>query len=232
MNVHILQHVSSEGPGSIEDWCLANGHTMSVTPLYMPAVALPDISVVDLLVVMGGPMSVYDDGIFPWLVSEKMFIRDFLATGKPVLGICLGAQLLAVCSGVRVERALHPEIGWFRVSPTPAAVALPWFRSLLARQPVLFHWHGDRFEIPHGAANLAITEANDNQAFVLGGHAVGLQFHPEMTPALLEQMVAEGRRELNGGRFVQSEEAIIGQAAYRESGSVMRGVLDYLEQIY
>lgn len=231
MNVQILQHVSFEGPGSIEDWCLANGHAISVTPMYMPSAVLPDIAGVDLLVIMGGPMSVYDDGLFPWLVAEKMFIRRFLTTGKPVLGICLGAQLLALCSGVRVERAPHMEIGWFPVAATPAAAAVPWFCALLARKPVLFHWHGDRFEIPEGAVNLAMTEANDNQAFVLDGHAVGLQFHPEITPGLLEQMVAEGRHELNGGRFVQPAERIAERALYRESGSVMRGVLGYLEEL-
>jgi len=231
MNVHILQHVSFEGPGSIEDWCLANGHAMSVTPLYMPSAVLPDLAGVHLLVIMGGPMSVYDDGLFPWLVAEKRFIRDFLATGKPVLGICLGAQLLALCCGVRVERAPHVEIGWFPVAPSPAAAAVPWLCSLLAPKPVLFHWHGDRFEIPGGATNLAMTEANDNQAFVLNECVVGLQFHPEITPGLLEQMVAEGRHELTKDRFVQSADRILGHAEYRDGGKVIRGVLSYLESL-
>ncbi|HLZ89445.1 MAG TPA: type 1 glutamine amidotransferase, partial [Puia sp.] len=221
MRVHVLQHVLFEGPGSIADWCVAGGHALSVTPLYSAGGVLPDVEVVDLLVIMGGPMSVYDDEVHPWLATEKEFIRAFLETEKPVLGICLGAQLLAVCCGARVGRAIHTEIGWFPVSPTPAAAAFPWLDSLLASRPVLFHWHGDRFEIPAGAENLVSTEANDNQAFVLlGGRVVGLQFHPEMTPVLLEQMLAEGRHELRVSDFVQTEDSMITGAEYRDAGGV------------
>ena len=229
MRVHVLQHVPFEGPGSIADWCVAGGHALNITPLFIPNNALPETAAVDLLVNMGGPMSVYDEQIHPWLAAEKEFIRTFLTTGKPVLGICLGAQLLALCCGATVGRAAHPEIGWYPVSPTPAAAVFPWLNALLANRPVLFHWHGERFEIPAGAENLAETDANDNQAFILGeGRIVGLQFHPEMTPVLLEQMVAEGRHELVAGGFVQSADAIGAGAEYRKSGVVMRGVLDHL----
>jgi len=229
MNVHVLQHVPFEGPGSIEDWCVAGGHSLRVTPLYAPEAALPAIADVDLLVIMGGPMNVYEDAIYPWLVAEKHFITSFLRSGKPVLGICLGAQLLALCCGAPVGRAAQVEIGWFPVEPTPAAADFPWLNTLLANRPVLFHWHGDRFDIPAGASNLVSTKANDNQAFVLeGGRVVGLQMHPEVTPGLLEQMVAEGRDELTTSAFIQSAEEICAGAAYRDAGMVMRGVLNHL----
>jgi GMP synthase-like glutamine amidotransferase len=230
MNVHVLQHVPLEGPGSIEDWCLAGGHSLRVTPLYSPGAFLPDAGAIDLLVIMGGPMSVYDDALFPWLAAEKEFIKAFLQTQKPVLGICLGSQLLALCSGASVGKAAQLEIGWFPVEPTPAAEALPWLHSLLVSRPVLFHWHGDRFGIPAGAENLVSTEANDNQAFALaGGRVIGLQFHPEVTPVLLEQMVAEGRNELRPGGFVQSADCIFSEATYRDPGMVVRGVLNHLK---
>lgn len=229
MNVHVLQHVPFEGPGSIEDWCVASGHTLSITHLYSPGMILPDAETIHLLVIMGGPMNVYDDAVFPWLPAEKAFITTFLRTKKPVLGICLGAQLLALCAGASVGRAAHLEIGWFPLEPTPAATAFPWLQSLLADRPVLFHWHGDRFDIPPGAANLVTTKANDNQAFALeGGRVIGLQFHPEVTPGLVEQMVAEGREELVLSPFVQSADAISANAAYREAGVVMRRVLHHL----
>ena len=229
MNVHVFQHVSFEGPGSIADWCFANGHVLSITPLYAAGVVFPEPDAVDLLVIMGGPMSVYDDALYPSLAGEKAFISTFLRTSKPVLGICLGAQLIALCSGVPVGRAAHPEIGWYPVSPTPAAAAFPWLYSLLESRPMLFHWHGDRFGIPPGAVNLASTEANDNQAFVLNdGLVVGLQFHPEMTPELLEQMVAEGRHELQVGGFIQSAVAIMEGAMFGVSRVVMWAVLDHL----
>ncbi|HEY4108696.1 type 1 glutamine amidotransferase [Puia sp.] len=229
MNVQVLQHVPFEGPGSIADWCIAGGHVLHITPLYLPEAILPEMNTIDLLVIMGGPMNVYDDAVFPWLAAEKEFIRAYLQAGKPVLGICLGAQLLALCSGVNVGRARHSEIGWFPAHATRAAEAFPWFHSLFADEPVLFHWHGDRFEIPAGAENLVSTKANDNQAFILAdGLVIGLQFHPEITPVLLEQMVAEGRDELGGGGFVQSAETIVGSAEYRDAGMVMHGVLEYL----
>jgi GMP synthase-like glutamine amidotransferase len=229
MNIHVLQHVPFEGPGSIGDWCIANGHTMTTTLLCSPDAVLPETGTVDVLVIMGGPMNVYEEATHPFLLEEKDFIRGFLRTGRPALGICLGAQLLAVCAGARVVRAPNPEIGWFEVRPTPAARQHPWLCSLLAAGPLLFHWHGDRFEIPPGAENLAITEANDNQAFVLGkGRIAGLQFHPEITPALLSQMVAEGRNELIAGAFIQSPETILSKADFREPGIFMRGIMDWL----
>jgi GMP synthase-like glutamine amidotransferase len=229
MRVQVLQHVPFEGPGSIADWCVAGGHALNITHLYSSGMELPGVAGIDLLVIMGGPMNVYDDEIYPWLPVEKEFIRAFLATEKLVLGICLGAQLLALCCGAAVGRAAHPEIGWFPVSPTPAAEAFPWLHAVLASEPTLFHWHGDRFDLPVGAENLVTTAANDNQAFVLGGgRVVGLQFHPEVTPVLLEQMVAEGRHELQAAGFVQSAEAIVAGAQYRKSGVVMRGVMDHL----
>ncbi len=228
MNVYVLQHVPFEGPGPIADWCIARDHVLHITPLYAAVTVLPDVSHIDLLVIMGGPMNVYDDAVYPWLVAEKQFIKTFLDTGKPVLGICLGAQLLAVCSGGAVGQAQHTEIGWFPVEPTSAAAAVPWLYPLLVKRPVLFHWHGDRFTIPAGAENLVTTEANDNQAFLLNdGRVVGLQFHPEVTPVLLQQMMAEGRHELRAGGFIQSATRIIEEAAYEEAASMMRAVLDH-----
>ena len=230
MNVHILQHVTFEGPGAIADWCIANGHQINIHLLSAPRMVLPDVEDVDLLVIMGGPMNVYDEDTHPWLAAEKVFIREFLTTDRPVLGICLGAQLLAVCSGASVGSATQLEIGWFAVKPTVAAENFPWLYSLLAVEPILFHWHGDRFAIPAGGENLAITEANDNQAFVLsGGRVVGLQFHPEVTPPLLEQMMAEGRHELRPGSFVQGSDTILTHAEYRKAGMLMRGVMEHLE---
>lgn len=229
MNVHVLQHVPFEGPGSVEDWCVAGGHSLHITHLYSAGMNMPVMAGIDLLVIMGGPMNVYEDHLYPWLAAEKAFITEFLRSGKPVLGICLGAQLLALCCGAPVGRAAHLEIGWFPVEATPAAAAYPWLQALLAARPVLFHWHGDRLGIPAGASNLVSTTANDNQAFALeGGRVVGLQFHPEVTPGLLEQMVAEGRDELRAEAFVQSADEIYSAAAYRDAGMVMRGVLDHL----
>jgi GMP synthase-like glutamine amidotransferase len=188
----------------ITDWCYGKKHPVSFTRFYRPDFVLPDPASVDMLVVMGGPMGVYDEKDLPWLSAEKAFLSEAIRLNKKILGICLGAQLLAAVSGAGVRRTPRKEIGWFPVFPTAAAGSHPWFHALLKDHPVLFHWHGDRFDIPAGAGNLAFTEANDNQAFLLGDRIVGLQFHGEIRAQDLSPMVKAGEADLTGGPFVQS----------------------------
>lgn len=228
MNVHIFQHVPFEGPGIIADWCLSKGHRMTTTGWYAPEHHLPTPDQVDLLVIMGGPMGVYDENIHPWLREEKAYITSFLQKDKPILGICLGAQLLAVCSGAIVKAAPQKEIGWFPVKPTAAAKDQPWFYSIFESEPVLFHWHGDRFEIPTGAVNLAYTAANDNQAFLLHEKALGLQFHTEIKKDGLFRMMDEGRDELQEGAYIQSADTILSTSCFEGSHHIMRKVLEHL----
>jgi len=228
MNIHVLQHVPFEGPGIITDWCLSHGYHLGTTPLYSPDHRLPSADAVDMLIMMGGPMGVYDEDIYPWLTAEKAFIQAFLQQNKPVLGICLGAQLLAVCSGAIVRPAPQKEIGWFPVKPTAAARNEPWFYSLFENTPTLFHWHSDRFEIPKDAVNLAFTEANDNQAFLLNKKALGLQFHAEVKEDGLQQMVQEELLELQEGAYVQPAEVLLANPSFEAAHSIMRAVLDHL----
>jgi GMP synthase-like glutamine amidotransferase len=155
MNVHYFQHVSFEGPGYITTWLTEQGHNITATLFFERQYRLPDLSEIDALIVMGGPMSVYDDHLYPWLQEEKAFIEDAIEAGKKVLGICLGAQLAALCLGTFVPTALQKEIGWYPVQPAPEAVKIaPGISALLAEQPVVFHWHGDKFDIPYGVMNL------------------------------------------------------------------------------
>ena len=228
MNIHVLQHVPFEGPGIITDWCLSHGHQMDITPLYSPDHRLPSVDAVDLLIIMGGPMGAYEEDIYPWLKEEKAFIQTFLQQDKPVLGICLGAQLLAVCSGAIVRPAPQKEIGWFPVKPTAAARNEPWFHSLFENNPILFHWHGDRFEIPKHAVDLALTEANDNQAFLLYEKALGLQFHAEVNEEGLRQMVQEGLHELQEGAYIQPAEVLLASPSFDVAHPIMRAILDHL----
>lgn len=148
MRVHYLQHVPYEGLGYIETWLKENNHSISGTRFYEPGYALPSISDIDALVIMGGPMSVYDDYKYPWLREEKIFIEDSINAGKKVLGICLGAQLVALCLGANIHTAQHQEIGWFRVQPTEQIKSISWLHQLFKDEPTVFHWHGDQFEIP------------------------------------------------------------------------------------
>ncbi|WP_158559296.1 glutamine amidotransferase-related protein [Deminuibacter soli] len=228
MNVHVLQHVSFEGPEFIADWCAEKGHHLTYTRFYQPGAPLPTQNDVDFLVIMGGPMGVYDTDIYPWLQQEKDFITAFLTTNKPVLGICLGAQLLSVCAGAAVQPAPQKEIGWFPVMPVAATTAVPWLQALLQHNPVLFHWHGDRFNIPAGAVNLAATAANDNQAFLLGNNQLALQFHAEVKPDGMQRMITAGLDELQPGSFIQSADTITGKANFSASNTIMRGMLEQL----
>lgn len=209
LTVHYFQHVSFEGLGYIRTWLDAQGHEVTGTRFYEPDYTLPDPAAIDALVVMGGPMSVHDDAAFAWLAAEKDFIRRCIESGKKVLGICLGAQLLAHCLGAEVHRAPHREIGWFRVFPTAESRALSWFHGLFRSAPEVLHWHGDQFEIPRpGGLELLYSEANGRQAFSYGDRLLGLQFHLEVTVDGLQQLIAHAGADLQPHPFVQSEEQL------------------------
>lgn len=204
MNVHVLQHVPFEGLGSMEPWLLARGARITYTRFFKET-ALPPLDDLDLLIAMGGPMSVNDEARLPWLRAEKQFLAQAIASGIPTLGICLGAQLIASALGAPVTKNPLPEIGWFPLEPvsssTPPPVAIP------AAVPV-FHWHGETFALPPGAVSFARSVACAQQAFHLGGYVVGLQFHLETTAATAEALLQHCADELTPGTFVQSAEEI------------------------
>lgn len=225
MQVHWLQHVAFEGLGSIADWAQARGHTLVPVRLWAGA-ELPPPAVIELLVVMGGPMSVGDEAEFPWLRVEKQFLRAVIAAGRPVLGICLGAQLLADVLGAPVTRNPHKEIGWFPVHRVGPAAGWPWPESTLA-----FHWHGDTFGIPPGARHLAASAACAHQAFLYDNRVLGLQFHLETTAASARDLLDHCAHELVPGPCIQDRQAILAgipQAA--ACNQLLASLLDTLTQ--
>ena len=158
-----------------------------------------DLNPVRGLVLLGGPMSVNDS--LAWLRPELYLIERALQRNLPILGICLGAQLLAKALGARVYRNPSAEIGFFPISPTPAASSDPLLRHLHPFDPV-FHWHAETFDLPRNATHLAYSETCPNQAFRYGSHAWGFQFHPEASPSVIREWIAQDRacgdaRELN-----------------------------------
>jgi GMP synthase-like glutamine amidotransferase len=226
MQAHYLQHVPFEGLGSIEPWLRAAKYEISSTRFYESA-DLPLPNDVDLLIVMGGPMSVNEEAEHPWLAQEKRFIRSCIHAGKPVLGICLGSQLIASAMGARVYRHHRKEIGWFPIQSTRSDEDSGFhFPSSVD----VFHWHGETFELPAGATLLAKSEACDNQAFQLGQSVIGLQFHLETTPDAAREIVSHCRAELSPADYVQSEATIL--AASREKyvtiNNLMGQVLTFL----
>jgi GMP synthase-like glutamine amidotransferase len=178
MRIHYLQHMVCEGTGRIADWIRDRGHAVAGTHLYRGE-PLPADDAFDFLVIMGGPMNIYEHRNHPWLPAEKRFIKRAIDSGRIVLGICLGAQLIADVLGAKVYQNPTFEIGWFPVRFNAAKQSLP----ALARFPdqlSVLHWHGDTFELPPGTLHLAASDACANQAFALGNRVIGLQFHIEM----------------------------------------------------
>lgn len=187
MRLHGLRHARFEKEAEIAAWARQRGHSLTHTDLWNGETP-PDPSCFDFLVVMGGPMNIYEEDIFPWLALEKRFLKASIDAGKLVLGVCLGAQLLADVLGGPVTKGAHREIGWHRVSAGPDAAKSRVFASLPPEYEA-FHWHGDTFAIPPGALWTAQSEACAHQGFsALGDRVVGLQFHLETNAASMAEL--------------------------------------------
>lgn len=207
MNIHCFQHVGYEGPACIPVWAAERGYDFTVTRTDLDS-SLPALDDVDLLIVLGGPMSVYRTDRWPWIETEKAYVRDCIAAGKPVLGICLGAQLIAAAIGEIVEPNAQKEIGWFDVELRPAANK-SLIAGILPRRFLVFQWHGDRYRLPAGAVSLASSEGCDEQAFQYRDNVVGLQFHLEATPEWVTSLADRDADQLVAGLYIQTREQML-----------------------
>jgi GMP synthase-like glutamine amidotransferase len=207
VNINVLQHAAHEGPGEIEVWAHQHGHQVAVTHLYSGD-ALPSRDSFDLLVVMGGEMNIYQYRQWPWLKPERELIEAVLAAGKPVIGICLGAQLIADALGSRVTQNAKIELGWQPITFTPEARA---FLPDLPETATVLHWHEDTFELPEGATRLATSAACSEQGYVIPGKCLGLQFHMEVDANLAVQFV-HSQGIWPEGPYVQLPEDVIDHA--------------------
>jgi GMP synthase-like glutamine amidotransferase len=225
MRAHYFQHVPFEGLGCIRPWLVAAGYEVTCTRFFESA-DLPQLKEIDFLIAMGGPMSVNDEEELPWLVAEKRFIRRALEAGKPVLGICLGAQLIASALGARVYPNELKEIGWFPLRGIGGGADRFRFPGTIQA----FHWHGETFDLPPGAVHLARSDGCENQAFQIGRTAIGMQFHLETTPEAAEKLVVNCRAELTPSRYVQSERELLQAPAgnYRAVNGLMVELLSFL----
>jgi GMP synthase (glutamine-hydrolysing) len=193
---------------------------------------LPDPDELDCLVVMGGPMSAWEEREHPWLRSEKRLIEHMIELGKPLLGICLGAQLVADVLGARIYRGARQEIGWFTLEATGEAANEPVGRCLPHTFDA-FLWHADSFDLPSGAVHLARSEAYQQQAFVYGS-ALALQFHLEVRPEWVRCIAERDADQLIPDRSVQGMERIVSvpESLYRANNRLLDRLLDaWLESL-
>ena len=207
MRIHCLTHVPFEDAAAIETWSCRRGCPLTYTRLYKHD-TLPPLDSFDLLAVMGGLMNVYEQEQYPWLAEEKQFLRKAIDQKKKILGVCLGAQLLADVLGGKVTSNIYKEIGWHEVSLTDQADQSPVFSSVFPDRFTVFQWHGDTFQIPSGAIHLAENKACPNQAFQYGNHVLALQFHLEYTQDSIEKMLANCAHELTDGPCIQKPKTI------------------------
>ena len=235
MRAHFLQHVPFEGLGSIQDWLDKAGYSVTSTRFF-ESDDLPDPDAIDVLIVMGGPMSVNDETEFPWLVKEKTFVRAVMDRGTPVVGVCLGAQLIASSLGAVVKPGEEKEIGWFSINAEKHGSEFSSRDDVFSfpETEEVFHWHGETFDLPAGAVRLASSSACLNQAFQWGERVIGLQFHLETTPQSAAAIVNNCREELETGRavsrYVQTETEILGASAgrYERINVLMEDVLGFI----
>ena len=228
MRIHHLQHVPFEDLSSIDLILKVKGHELTATHLY-EGEQLPSVKEIDWLIVMGGPMGIYDEAKYPWLNAEKLFIKKAIESNKIILGICLGAQLIADALGAKVYQNKHREIGWFNISRLPE-VSDTVLSEVIPDQMEAFHWHGDTFDIPQGAKAIGASEACQNQGFIMNNRVLGFQFHLETTLQSANALINNCRDELDKSQYVQTESEILSDnQRFTNINQVMYSVLEVLE---
>ena len=191
----VVQHVPHEGLGTFEPVLRQAGCSLVMLKAYEPKAAWPDLSQIQGLIVMGGPQSVYEQARYPYLTREIELLRQTVDADLPILGVCLGAQLLAVALGAKVTKNPQKEIGWYPLMREPGADNDPLCEPF-GQTETVFQWHGDTFALPKGAVRLFSSPLCQEQAFRYGDRIYGLQFHVEVTEAMIRAWLLANKQEL------------------------------------
>jgi GMP synthase-like glutamine amidotransferase len=230
MRLHYFQHVSFEGLGSIEPWAKKMAYEITSTRFFAKD-PFPNLDDIDWLIVMGGPMGIYEEEKYPWLSSEKKYIEQAVIRGKIVLGICLGAQLIAYVLGAKIYPNKHKEIGWFPIQKTHET-AQTRLADFLPNEIDAFHWHGDTFDIPKGAIHFVKSEACENQGFIYDDHVVALQFHLETMEKSAKELIDNCLDDITEGPFIQSSVEIFSdKKRFEKINFLMSELLNHLSYV-
>jgi len=230
MKVLIIKHIEVEGPGLIEG-CLRQEKIPYQILTLQPSLPLPKIDNLSHIVILGGPMNVYEEDRYPFLREEDLFIKESIQRGKTVLGICLGAQLMAKALGAKVTKAPTQEIGWYDVSLTRAGSHDPLFSRLPKTFPV-FQWHEDTFDIPSAAKLIATSNPVPHQAFRYGENAYGLQFHLEVTEEMIRDWMKTYEEELNGFKTPLLPEQKILSETEKKIGTYQKRGMEFFKNFF
>lgn len=203
----VLQHIECEDLGTIADAISRRGISYQYVRLFDGEPVPEDIERYSGLIILGGPMNVYEEDKYPYLKDEDKLIKKVINRGLPVLGICLGGQLIAKASNVIVRKGARKEIGWYELNLTSSGKKDTIFKNFPEKLTV-FQWHGDTFDIPSDATHIASSELFPNQAFRIGNKVYGLQFHLEVTEKMIRQWIAEYQDELSSLNYRDPERII------------------------
>ena len=212
----VWRHKAHEGPGVFGDLLAARGWQVRIVDVAQPADVTPEAETADLLLIMGGPMGVYQTDVHPFLTAEIELCARRLVQDQPTIGICLGAQIMATALGARVFPAPQREIGWFPLEPEEWTAGDSEAWGLAARTATVLHWHGDTFDLPAGTLRLAGSAATHNQGFRAGRNGYALQFHLEVPSAEIRLWTTGLRPHPDQGDGVQTAEEI-------EAGALRHG---------
>jgi len=203
----VLQHIGCEDLGTIEQAMIHRGISYRYVRLFDGDPLPEDIKNYSGLIILGGPMNVYEEDVYPYLKDEDILIKEAVKRRIPVLGICLGGQLIAKATGAKVNKGAKKEIGWYDLLLTPGGKADKVFKNSPERLTV-FQWHGDTFDIPSDATLLAGSVLFPNQAFRIGDNIYGLQFHLEVTQKMISRWINEYKDELSSLDYIDPEKII------------------------
>jgi GMP synthase-like glutamine amidotransferase len=204
MKIQVFQHVAFEGPAYISEIAEMYSCGIQICRFDKHQKPMPPNSY-DILVIMGGPMSVNDEEAYSWIKTEKKAIEQAIIKGKTVIGFCLGAQLIASVLGSTVYQNTEKEIGWFPVSRVQAGTGNPPLH-FLPDIATVFHWHGETFNLPENSVRLFSSEVTHNQAFLYGNKVLGMQFHLEMKEQGIVDLIKFCKSDLTEGRYIMSPE--------------------------